>query len=857
MLCLQDVRKVINARPVVLYIELLPSQASGSPRAQGAAVEGALPAGTRPPYVADAVAHGYIAELHAMSWEATNYRRSPAAVQHPSKVIEEMEEPKARPQRTVTKDKYCQTENHHHGCCEPGAPAQGANRNTKPAACQSDPKGQSSEGITGHSTAKLYYCACGGEERAEAPGQPPPNVGTEKASAGALKATDWARLRCSMCRSGCAVRLGPSPLCSPVLPCSPSLLDTAGRSRVIQMHRALHGGKRTAQLKHILLKEVDTIFECKLCRSLFRGLPNLITHKEFYCFPREPDPAELPANDKQSQAIKDLLEAIYPRKDRQEYVVRLEPIKSNQNAVFQYVSQEDEVSPQEEPDLSHQLAPEDPGPNEDPSSDHELEEGVLMEEEEEEEAEGVEEEEEEEEEGEEVTETDLRLELEPEAEEEQDELAAPAEEAPTSDDEGFKISCCLCGKDFNSHRSVRRHCRKMHKKKLEELRKFTETRTVPISLLSMVKGRPNFLPRTSGRNCPMCYKSFATKANVRRHFDEVHRGLRRDTITPDIATKPGQPLSLEPPASSPRKRKTPAQAQYNLVACKCLICRRQYSSRVMLERHLRIVHKINVLENGSSTVSPGKDNSPASSNEASSVSTTSQTEVDKKAGPGTPKSKVKQESNQLKARKLAKLSVGFDFKMLYCMLCKRHFTSKQNLTKHIDLHTDGNDIYIKFYRCPICKYESRRKRDVIRHISVVHKKSSRYLSKIMPTLESRAVKKPAEIVLNSTGKKGTQKEDVNGRHESTTNRKQDGPPSTPLTRRQEALEASNEVKVTKNFSLHTCDICGKAFAKKLYLESHKRSHKTAALSSSDDNRTKGRSTRSKAFICVGLFALDT
>ncbi|MEQ2186287.1 hypothetical protein GOODEAATRI_027075, partial [Goodea atripinnis] len=408
---------------------------------------------------------------------------------------------------------------------------------------------------------------------------------------------------------------------------------------------------------------------------------------------------------------------------------------------------------------------------------------------------------------------------------------------------------------------------------------------------------------------------------------------------------------------------------------------------LMLKRHMRIVHKIYSVKSNKSAGTPSSAsavNTPNSSTPNVSLSNNvrvkeeavepsdEEDDIDSSPAPsptdnsgttkGVPQTvlKVKEEETSSSpkmppslsssssrggntystnmAAKISKLSVGFDFKQLFCKLCKRQFSSRQNLTKHIELHTDGNDIFIKFYRCPLCRYESRRKRDVLRHVTVVHKKSSAYLAKIMPKLESRAVKRLAEVVLNSTNKRtgSSVKEEMNGRHGSSSSssssspsppitrrqeastaaptatsasssalppapvtrkqqelsspvlspsppvtrkqeRQQPRPISPPLTRRSEkhslsrnassstpssnqiphtrrhdaqsessSVTSSTEVRVTKNFSLHACDQCGRAFAKKLYLESHKRSHRNATVGTA--SRRKGVSTRSKSLV---------
>ncbi|XP_032827374.2 zinc finger protein 800 [Petromyzon marinus] len=905
----------------------------------------------------------------------------------------------------------------------------------------------------------------------------------------------------------------------------------------------------TTQLKHLLLREVDTIFECRACRSLFRGLPNLVLHKEAYCcsWERLPEPSTSGKADRQSQAVKELLEAIYPRADRQEYVIKLEPISSNSNAVFQSALALGEAPPGPtavDPEFGEAAPPGDgDASGAEPSS----------------------------------PETDAAS------------SGPPQLPPPPPPDVASSVNrmCRICGKVFASRKSTRRHIKVIHRKPPEEVGRFiggarrtmgggggeasaaaespapSPSRASPSPPASEALGPPAF----AGKSCPLCSKSFATKANARRHFDEVHLGVRRDpgaiaatasAITGSVSargsaeeddddddsdssdgdvdlslsgrrsgeleasgdarppafpagwgdrpgaaadagpgrgvtcasastaakrsgvalalgvsdamvgslepivnlscvvssrrpcsakrarasaddTGPDRDLLPPPPANgagtvgfpeavgditvaetpqpdpsvkrvSRRKSSTPMSrsamellmllqmaphspasscdpadpslrepgevvrggaeeerqqrppfrtstvetrakrrsvgadgygygygydgagrsgpaADWDMETKMCLRCHRQYTTAQTLKRHMLLIHRRDIgrVEGDSDSSSGGdgaggrrqrrrrcrrrrdrtrrsrqraphrthveaeKESAPAGAPRDAGPASSSASSADDSDGGGggggercdacTQKFPTKAglkrhvcsahgrhddglgRSQQLLAlaartaraaqgRRL-RLSLGFDMKRLYCKLCKRCFTNRANMLRHIELHSDrdeGGGIYVKFYRCPLCAYETRRKRDVVRHITMVHKKRSRDLAKIVGGLESRAVKKPIDAFLSRGRAKGPD-ERAGDPAADPAGTAAIGAPSSPppapppppapaklppcraksptmANGRVEAADAATAARSAP--APHKCPVCRKAFAKKTCLALHRRAHRHAA-----------------------------
>ncbi|XP_059360603.1 zinc finger protein 800-like [Carassius carassius] len=491
-----------------------------------------------------------------------------------------------------------------------------------------------------------------------------------------------------------------------MIPGDPPLLQTpllTSKSGIQQIIECFRTG--TAQLKHILPKEVDTIFECKLCRSLFRGLPNLIKHKEIYCFTRMPEPDDPSVDSKKS--IKELLEAIYPCFDKEEYVLKLEPIAGNQNAVYQYLSKENDLPPSSR------------------SSNH--------------------------------MDTDSWTHYHSNSQE------AYMEEVWLEEEENNSI-------DEENERE------------------------------NMDKGEENKGPQRS--------------------------------------EEPEEP--------------TEEAGEQDLAACKCLLCNRTYRVRGHLKRHLQTVHKI---------VSPGSTASSSDSTCSSMKMPNGKVPDNPNTSPSSSSDSQSQKSpKEDKVPSKAHFAIGFDFKAHFCKLCRRTFSSVQNLEKHIELHTDnGTDFFVKFYCCPLCHYKTRRKRDVLRHLSELHKKTSSYLSRISQSLESYAVKKPAEVVLNKEEEKVQGQQDevkVYNKHNSPYLTRRNLPPKAFGIMTKNTLKTGNKKchdKVTPDRklkpsspkgsatkkSMRMCNICGQSFKKTRYLGLHKRIHMKSAT------RSTGIRTRSK------------
>ncbi|KPP62146.1 zinc finger protein 800-like, partial [Scleropages formosus] len=848
-------------------------------------------------------------------------------------------------------------------------------------------------------------------------------------------------------------------------PGDPPLLQKqlhTSKSGIQQIIECFRSG--TAELKRILLKEVDTIFECRQCRSLFRGLPNLVTHKEFYCFTR-PNETDDTCPEKQCQAVNELLKAIYPQTDMTGYTVQLEPIEGNQNAVFQTLTTEHNQNQHAEQNSSKQEPATGPVSVISGSVEQVAEENL-------------------EQSGDSVAVAELGQEtfVNPKGQEPkrkkpiQETLAGPkgkrpiretlagpkgkkptqethvdptnlkpsqeacveptgkqpnlearveptgkkpnlearveptgkrpnlearveptgkkpnlearveptgqkpsyetcvepkskcktkrSKPAPSSDEEEecnkegttskeekVRISCCLCGKEFSTRRSVGHHCLKVHKKNIEELRKCTETHTVPVSLVSIVQNQSCGPLDTVGYDCSVCNKSFTTEVGMRRHFDKEHHSLPQDAankptemvslkgrpslpavpeaeksqsagmcclcrrsyktdmvlvkhmhayhkIAPakcwDITSKPHQSdllMSMSPFLSG--QQNALPQADKSLSAHTCLLCKRNIKSKMVLIRHMRVFHKIHMIKGGDVATKPGKlilrkttsatssqqDSCPQAENRRCSMckrtfktewvlsrhmrvfhkinavkkrSSLSQRASNAKTNLGevedptdaakdgarevARENKVRQQNSSSKLHK-SKLELVFDLEQHYCKLCKRQFSSRANLNKHIGLHLDGNNLFIKFFPCPQCSYETRRKRDVLRHLSVVHKKPSHYLEKVTARLDSQVIKKPASVVLKLSKKRAAKQVAATSvtRSGALATRKRE-----VITRSSSTLEAT-KVRVTKDLSLYTCDLCGRAFARKSHLQSHRRSHRAPSL-----QEQSGRRTRSKA-----------
>lgn len=122
-----------------------------------------------------------------------------------------------------------------------------------------------------------------------------------------------------------------------------------GVQGVRQIVQCMTGGSR--EVKDVLLNECSVLFECKVCRSLFRSLANLLAHKRVYCT-RHLCEAMTLACTATAGAQEDLAQ---PQEEEPPPPLQLVPIAGTASAVYQRrcsKDQEDQQGPLPEPSSS-------------------------------------------------------------------------------------------------------------------------------------------------------------------------------------------------------------------------------------------------------------------------------------------------------------------------------------------------------------------------------------------------------------------------------------------------------------------------------------------------------------------------
>ncbi|XP_072529810.1 zinc finger protein 800-like [Salminus brasiliensis] len=460
----------------------------------------------------------------------------------------------------------------------------------------------------------------------------------------------------------CSTELGDPPLLR-----QPQHTTLTGIQQIIECFRS-----GTVQAKLTLLKEVDTIFECQLCRSLFRGLPNLLEHRQSYCLSRQPEP------DDPSQVMKDLLETVFSQRDSQESPLRIvpkpvyqdhtltpAPNSHQQNSVSRKLCRREPVVVlrrfQQPHTASFKVAPvsQERGGIKEIEREDDCEEGYLPH----------------------LQDTMTSRELEElKSDLEWDTVSqsgvkkqhssshktvhvklgekATMHQAPTLKK---TCSCRMCNRRFVSQRSLMRHISVDHN--IRTLRKDTaknaKSELVPGSMVGDGEAcEEEHL--SAGKRCHVCQKSSDKEPKVHCHCNELPCGLKQDCTTPASVKQSGQSLSTQAapvPQKQPNSKPvtegiSPQEAAHfskdrvipwmkDLFYCG--LCKQKYSSQGLLLKHMSISHKFHVLENTVASRTPP---------------------------PRKVKAKVKPEEK------------AFHNVRIYCWLCGKKFYSRTNLRSH-------------------------------------------------------------------------------------------------------------------------------------------------------------------------------